>query len=90
MPPQAFIAKWRAGDSADALTERAGAQAHFLDLCELLDQPKPADPENYCLERGAHRTGGNQGRADYDPEMPDEEILCRLLALNLARSSSPA
>lgn len=59
-----FIAKWQAGGSADALTERAGAQAHFIDLCELLGQQKPADPENYCFERGAQRTGGNHGWAD--------------------------
>lgn len=60
MTPQSFIAKWQHNE----LTERAGAQAHFLDLCELLGQPKPADPENYCFERGAHRTGGNHGWAD--------------------------
>ena len=30
------------------------------------------------------------GWADYTPEMPDEEILRRLLALNLARSATPA
>ena len=59
-----FIAKWQAGGSADALNERAGAQAHFIDLCELLGQPKPADPEHYCFERGAQRTGGNHGWAD--------------------------
>ena len=64
MTPQSFIAKWQTAGSADALTERAGAQAHFLDLCELLGQSKPADPENYCFERGAHRTGGNHGWAD--------------------------
>ena len=64
MTPTEFITKWQTGGSADALTERAGAQAHFLDLCELLGQPKPADPENYCFERGAHRTGGNHGWAD--------------------------
>jgi len=58
--PSEFIAKWQHNE----LTERAGAQAHFLDLCELLGQPKPADPEHYCFERGAHRTGGNHGWAD--------------------------
>ena len=60
MTPSEFIAKWQHNE----LTERAGAQAHFLDLCELLGQPKPADPEHYCFERGAHRTGGNHGWAD--------------------------
>jgi hypothetical protein len=83
MTPQSFIAKWQHNE----LTERAGAQAHFLDLCELLGQPKPADPENYCFERGAHRTGGNHGWADYTPDMLDEEILRRLQALNLERSA---
>jgi hypothetical protein len=35
MTPQAFIAKWR----GNLLTERAGAQAHFEDLCTLLKAP---------------------------------------------------
>lgn len=62
MTPQTFIAKWQAGGSADALSsERAGAQAHFHDLCELLGVNKPADPDNYCFERGAHRTGAGHG-----------------------------
>lgn len=30
------------------------------------------------------------GWADYTPQMPDEEILRRLLALNRARASNPA
>ncbi|MGD6125745.1 hypothetical protein QUV32_22420 [Xanthomonas citri pv. citri] len=30
------------------------------------------------------------GWTDYTPEMPDEEILARLLALNRARASGPA
>ena len=64
MTPQTFIAKWQAGGSADALSERAGAQAHFHDLCDLLGVDKPADPENYCFERGAHRTGAGHGWAD--------------------------
>ena len=31
-----FIAKWGPGGPAHALTDRAGAQAHFLDRCRLL------------------------------------------------------
>ncbi len=53
MTPQAFIDKW----TRNKLTEKAGAQHHFLDLCDLLDVPKPDDPDNYCFERGAKRTG---------------------------------
>lgn len=55
-----FIAKWRGND----LSERAGAQAYFLDLCDLLGVAKPNDPENYCFERGATRTGSGHGWAD--------------------------
>jgi hypothetical protein len=41
--PQEFIAKWQPVE----LTERSACQQHFLDLCELLGQPKPAaaDPQ---------------------------------------------
>jgi hypothetical protein len=60
MTPHAFIAKWR--DSA--LTERQGAQSHFLDLCDLLGVAKSHDPERYCSERGAARTGSGRGWAD--------------------------
>lgn len=64
MTPQAFIAKWAAGGAADGLSERAGAQAHFIDLCRLLDVPEPADPDAYCFERGLKKTGGASGWAD--------------------------
>jgi hypothetical protein len=47
MTPQEFIAKWKRAN----LTERSAAQQHFLDLCELLGQPKPAaaDPDGRRL-----------------------------------------
>ena len=60
MTPQAFIAKWR----GNSLSEKAGAQSHFLDLCDVLGVAKPNDPENYCFERGATRTGAGHGWAD--------------------------
>ncbi len=60
MTPQAFIDKWK----DNKLSERAGAQSHFLDLCELLAVDRPADPANYCFERGAKRTGADRGWAD--------------------------
>ena len=64
MTPYEFISKWR----ASALTERAGAQAHFNDLCRLLDEPTPtdADPsgETYCFERGLQKESGGAGWAD--------------------------
>lgn len=54
-PPTAtpdFIRKWGPGSKADALNERAGAQPHFIDLCQFLGVDAPDDPENYCFERG--------------------------------------
>lgn len=59
MTPQAFIAHWQ----NNQITERAGAQQHFNDLCDLLEQEKPRDAENYCFERGA-KTQSGQGWAD--------------------------
>ncbi len=60
MTPQEFITRW----ADNALTERAGAQAHFDDLCDLLSVDKPRDPDNYCFERGAKKAGGGDGWAD--------------------------
>ena len=60
MTPDKFIATWK----NNPLTERAGAQAHFDDLCDLLGVEKPRDPENYCFERGARKAGGGDGWAD--------------------------
>ena len=54
MTPQQFIAKWQRVN----LSERSACQQHFLDLCELLGQPKPAeaDPDGawYTFEKGVH------------------------------------
>lgn len=51
MTPEAFIDKWEQVTT----TERAAAQSHFLDLCELLGVQKPldADPTGafYAFER---------------------------------------
>jgi type II restriction/modification system DNA methylase subunit YeeA len=59
-----FIAKWRPVE----LRERQACQEHFLDLCELVGHPKPAemDPrgERFCFERGAKKLGGEDGWAD--------------------------
>ena len=64
MTPYEFIDKWR----ASTLTERSASQQHFLDLCELLGEPKPADVdpfgESYCFERGARKDTGGDGWAD--------------------------
>ncbi len=65
MTPLQFIAKWQ---QRAALSERSACQQHFLDLCDLLGQPKPAeaDPEGtwYTFEKGVETTEEKQGWAD--------------------------
>jgi len=64
MTPQEFIRKWK----PVALTERATAQEHFIDLCRLFDHPTPAedDPQgdHFAFEKGASKIGGGEGWAD--------------------------
>jgi hypothetical protein len=64
MTPQVFIAKWQKVNPS----ERSACQQHFLDLCELLGQEKPAaaDPEGqwYTFEKGVKKTEGGDGWAD--------------------------
>ena len=64
MTPQKFISKWQ----LTTLSERSACQQHFLDLCELLGQPKPAeaDPDGawYTFERGVRKSTGGKGWAD--------------------------
>lgn len=56
-PEQSFVDKW----SHATLTERAGYQAHFNELCELVGHPKPtelgADDSTFCFEKSAARAG---------------------------------
>ncbi len=64
LTPEAFAKRW--ADSA--LTERSAYQQHFLDLCDVIGAPKPAerDPkgEFYTFEKGVEKTGGGKGFAD--------------------------
>ena len=64
MTPHQFIEKWKAAD----LSERSAYQQHFLDLCELLGQPKPADVDKtgawYTFEKGVDKDTGSKGFAD--------------------------
>jgi type II restriction/modification system DNA methylase subunit YeeA len=64
MTPHEFIEKWE----KVALSERAAAQEHFIDLCHLFGHPTPVedDPigERFTFEKGLTKTGGGQGFAD--------------------------
>ncbi|HUY95910.1 MAG TPA: type IIL restriction-modification enzyme MmeI [Terracidiphilus sp.] len=59
-----FVRKWK----VFAQTENAGSQSHFNDLCEILNQPRPADVdsagENYAFEKYVGKTRGGKGFAD--------------------------
>ena len=96
MTPQAFIAKWR----DNALTEKAGAQAHFEDLCALLGIEPPRIEGEYQYERGAARTGAGHGWADvwkrncfaWEYKAPDKDLgvaLKQLMTYALALDNPP-
>jgi len=59
-----FVTRWK----ASALTERAAAQSHFIDLCDMLHQPHPAaaDPtgEAFTFEKHVSTIKGGKGYAD--------------------------
>lgn len=57
MQAQDFIRKWQAGSTANDLNERAGAQAHFIDLCRVLGVP---EPERRC-SGDRRRSGAARG-----------------------------
>jgi hypothetical protein len=59
-----FVERWK----ASTLTERAAAQSHFLDLCEVLGQPHPAAAdhtgESFAFEKAVSKGKGGKGFAD--------------------------
>jgi type II restriction/modification system DNA methylase subunit YeeA len=59
-----FVHRWK----INSQSERASAQSHFTDLCELLGEKTPlqADPEGerYAFEKKVTRAGGDVGYAD--------------------------
>jgi len=59
-----FVTRWK----ASTLTERAAAQSHFIDLCEVLHQPHPAAADqtgdSYTFEKGVSTSKGGKGFAD--------------------------
>jgi type II restriction/modification system DNA methylase subunit YeeA len=60
----AFVQRWK----INSQSERASAQSHFCDLCEVLGEENPAesDPtgERYAFEKRVSRTRGGTGFAD--------------------------
>ena len=60
----AFVQRWK----INSQSERASAQSHFCDLCEVLGEKSPAesDPagERYAFEKRVSKTRGSTGFAD--------------------------
>src|SRR5664280_879287 len=59
-----FVAQWK----ASTLSERAGAQTHFIDLCNVLGQPHPAAADQtgdtFTFEKRVSTLSGGKGFAD--------------------------
>lgn len=104
MTPQDFIAKWGAPAGvpgpAYALNEEQGAQSHFLDLCELLEVPKPGSATGYLFEEKSRIIGGKTGYADvslrgvfaWENKAPGKNLdaaLKQLLSYSLALANPP-
>ena len=99
MTPQQFIARWGYGGDAFDLNEEQGAQSHFLELCELLDVPKPGSADYHFEEKSA-LIGGRTGYADvfkrgcfaWENKAPGKNLdaaLRQLLTYSLALSNPP-
>ncbi|MDP2164421.1 MAG: hypothetical protein Q8K21_09425 [Hydrogenophaga sp.] len=64
MTPRAFIEKWGPGGPAYSLNEEQGAQSHFMELCDVLDVPRPGSEPGYLFEQGGRIVGQSSGYAD--------------------------
>ena len=64
MTPEQFIGHWSPGGGGYGMNERAGAQPHFIDLCNVIGVQSPNDADNYSFEYGAKLFDGKRGFAD--------------------------
>ena len=59
-----FVDFWKVA----ALTEKQGYQLHFIELCDILGEPRPTDNdpdgERYTFEKHVNKTDGGKGFAD--------------------------
>lgn len=58
--PEAFIQKY----TTTKLNEKSGAALHFIDLCDLLEVPRPDGTEAYRFEQPVLKVAGGKGFAD--------------------------
>lgn len=103
LTPQDFVAKWRRVDLSERSAARR--EQHFLDLCALVGHPpgaSEADLKKRTLTNlynqrptwldNVHRRLDEAVFAAYGwrADLSDDEILARLLALNLERAGAQA
>ncbi|MDR3749987.1 MAG: hypothetical protein P4K94_00735 [Terracidiphilus sp.] len=64
LPIAEFVHRWK----INSQSERAGAQSHFIDLCDMLGEKHPAAAdstgERYAFEKPVGKTHGGKGFAD--------------------------
>lgn len=100
MTPQAFVAKW----SQIQQKETAVSQTHFNDICQLVGHAPPLEHDpaglDFSFETQTAKPDGAKGFADVfyrgkfiweykgPHTLSDEEILERLLVLNLERAKA--
>lgn len=72
LTPVQFVAIWKNA----ALKERSAYQTHFNQLCELIGHPTPVELDEVVF-----------AAYGWPPDLTDEQILERLLALNLERAA---
>jgi hypothetical protein len=64
MTPDEFISHWSPGGGGYGMSERGGAQPHFIGLCQLLGVDAPNDAGNYTFEFGTRKLDQKRGFAD--------------------------
>lgn len=85
MTPDKFISIWK----DNKLSEKAGAQPHFEDLCKMLGVEPPRQHGDYCYEQGLEKLFGGKGFADvwkrgcfaWENKGPDKNLDAALMQL---------
>jgi len=83
--PEKFIQLWK----NNSLSEEAGAQQHFNDLCSLLGVEPPRQSDEYCFEQHLKKMHGGKGFADvwkrgcfaWENKGPDKDLGPALMQL---------
>jgi hypothetical protein len=66
-----FVDYWKVA----ALTEKQGAQSHFIELCDILHEPRPTDhdAERYTFEKLVNKTDGGKSFSPASPSVSNSK-----------------